>query len=98
MPVTQVSAFGELLRRWREVRRLSQLELSLDANVSARHISFLETGRAKPSREMILLLANVLDVPLREQNSWLQAAGFAPAYRETKLSPRKWPRCGRRSS
>jgi transcriptional regulator with XRE-family HTH domain len=86
MPVTQISAFGELLRRWREVRRLSQLELALEANVSARHISFIETGRAKPSREMILMLASVLDVPLREQNALLQAAGFAPAYRETNLS------------
>lgn len=76
---------GPLLRRWREARHLSQLELSLEAEVSARHISFLETGRAAPSREMILTLANVLDVPLRERNVLLLAAGYAPVYGETSL-------------
>jgi len=79
------TAVGSLLRRWRTARRLSQLDLSLEAEVSARHVSFIETGRAKPSREMVLLLASVLDVPLRERNELLQAAGFAPAYRETGL-------------
>jgi transcriptional regulator with XRE-family HTH domain len=72
---------GPLLRRWREARRLSQLELALEAGVSARHLSFLETGRAKPSREMLLTLANVLDVPLRERNVSLLAAGYAPILR-----------------
>jgi len=76
---------GPLLRRWREARHLSQLELALDAKVSARHICFLETGRAEPSRAMLLTLANVLDVPLREQNYLLMAAGFAPTYGETSL-------------
>jgi transcriptional regulator with XRE-family HTH domain len=76
---------GPLLRRWREARHLSQLELALEAEVSARHISFLETGRAEPSRAMLLTLANVLDVPLREQNYLLMAAGFAPIYGETGL-------------
>ena len=76
---------GTLLRRWRTVRRLSQLDLSLEAEVSARHLSFIETGRARPSREMVLLLASVLDVPLRERNALLQSAGFAPVYRETGL-------------
>jgi transcriptional regulator with XRE-family HTH domain len=76
---------GPLLRRWREARHLSQLELALEAEVSARHVSFLETGRAEPSREMLLTLANVLDVPLREQNFLLLAAGFAPIYGETGL-------------
>jgi transcriptional regulator with XRE-family HTH domain len=76
---------GPLLRRWREARHLSQLELALDAEVSARHISFLETGRAEPSREMLLTLANVLDVPLRERNFLLLAAGYAPIYGETSL-------------
>src|SRR5277367_6206415 len=76
---------GPLLRRWREARHLSQLELALEADVSARHVSFLETGRAEPSREMLLTLANVLDVPLREQNFLLLAAGFAPIYGETSL-------------
>jgi transcriptional regulator with XRE-family HTH domain len=76
---------GPLLRRWREARHLSQLELALEAEVSARHISFLETGRATPSREMVLTLAEVLEVPLRERNVLLQAAGYAPVYRETNL-------------
>jgi transcriptional regulator with XRE-family HTH domain len=79
------SGVGPLLRRWRESRHLSQLDLALEAEVSARHISFLETGRAEPSREMILTLANVLDVPLRERNFLLLAAGFAPVYGETSL-------------
>lgn len=76
---------GPLLRRWREERRLSQLDLALEADVSARHISFLETGRSTPSREMLLTLSTVLDVPLRERNLLLQAAGYAPIYRETSL-------------
>jgi transcriptional regulator with XRE-family HTH domain len=79
------TAVGALLRRWRTARRLSQLELSQEAEISARHVSFIETGRSRPSREMVLLLASVLDVPLRERNALLQAAGFAPAYRETGL-------------
>ena len=77
---------GPLLRRWREARHLSQLELALEAEVSARHLSFLETGRANPSREMLLTLANVLDVPLRERNVLLLAAGYAPIYAETSLN------------
>jgi len=81
----QPGGVGPLLRRWREARHLSQLELALDAEVSARHISFLETGRAEPSRAMLLTLANVLDVPLRERNFLLLAAGFAPIYGETGL-------------
>jgi transcriptional regulator with XRE-family HTH domain len=79
-------AFGNLLREWRQVRRRSQLDLAFAAEVSARHVSFLETGRARPSREMVLLLASALDVPLRERNALLQAAGFAPVYRETALA------------
>ncbi len=81
----QSAGAGALLRRWREARHLSQLELALEAEVSARHISFIETGRAEPSRAMLLTLANVLDVPLREQNFLLLAAGFAPIYGETGL-------------
>ena len=76
---------GPLLRRWRESRHLSQLELALEAAVSARHISFLETGRAEPSKMMLLTLANVLDIPLRERNFLLLAAGYAPVYGETSL-------------
>jgi transcriptional regulator with XRE-family HTH domain len=82
----QPGGVGPLLRRWREARHLSQLDLALDADVSARHLSFLETGRAEPSREMLLKLANVLDVPLRERNLLLLAAGFAPIYGETSLA------------
>jgi transcriptional regulator with XRE-family HTH domain len=77
---------GHLLRDWRQRRRLSQLGLALDADVSAKHLSFVETGRAHPSREMVLRLAERLDVPLRERNALLLAAGFAPLYRERPLA------------
>jgi transcriptional regulator with XRE-family HTH domain len=76
---------GELLRGWRQRRRVSQLDLSLGAAVSARHLSFIETGRARPSREMVLHLAERLEVPLRERNGLLLAAGYAPAYGEHSL-------------
>jgi transcriptional regulator with XRE-family HTH domain len=76
---------GSLLRGWRDRRRLSQLELALDAGVSTRHLSFVETGRSQPSREMIVRLAEHLDVPLRERNELLLAAGYAPAYPESEL-------------
>lgn len=79
----RTTAFGTLLRDWRLNRRVSQEKLALDAEVSTRHISFLETGRAQPSREMVLLLSSVLDVPLRERNVLLVSAGFAPVYGET---------------
>ena len=73
-------AFGVLLREWRQRRRVSQLDLAISADVSARHVSFLETGRSRPSREMVLRLAERLDVPLRDRNPLLLAAGFAPSY------------------
>src|ERR1700746_62217 len=76
---------GALLRHWRSVRRISQLNLSLDADISMRHLSCLETGRAHPSREMIVRLAEALQIPLRERNSLLLAAGYAPLYRHTGL-------------
>lgn len=76
---------GQLLRRWRQTRRLSQLELAIQAEVSTRHLSFVETGRAAPSREMLLHLAEHLDVPLRDRNELLLAAGYAPAYPATAL-------------
>jgi transcriptional regulator with XRE-family HTH domain len=79
-------AAGELLRHWRTRRKMSQLDLALEADVSARHLSFIETGRAAPSREMLLLLAAVLDLPLRERNLLLHAAGYAAAYRHTDLA------------
>lgn len=78
-------AFGDLLKSWRAQRRLSQLELASQAEVSTRHVSFLETGRSRPSREMVLHLAEYLDVPLRERNALLVAAGFAPAFDERPL-------------
>ncbi len=76
---------GDLLRGWRQRRRLSQLDLSVEAEVSARHLSFVETGRSRPSRELLLHLAEHLEVPLRERNSLLLAAGYAPAYPERSL-------------
>jgi transcriptional regulator with XRE-family HTH domain len=79
------SGAGSMLRDWRRRRRLSQLDLALEAEVSPRHLSFVETGRSKPSRELLLHLAEHLDVPLRERNSLLLASGYAPVYRETPL-------------
>jgi len=75
-----------LLRQWRSVRRISQLNLSLDADISTRHLSCLETGRARPSREMVLRLAESLQIPLRERNALLLSAGYAPLYRHTDLN------------
>lgn len=77
---TTVMPVGQLLRGWRERRRLSQLQLSTDANVSARHLSFVENGRSRPTPELIERLADTLDVPLRERNDLLLSAGFAPRY------------------
>jgi transcriptional regulator with XRE-family HTH domain len=76
---------GVLLRHWRSARRLSQLDLALQADVSSRHLSYVETGKAQPSREIVARLAEALDVPLRERNALLLAAGYAPLYRETQL-------------
>jgi transcriptional regulator with XRE-family HTH domain len=79
------TGFGHLLREWRARRRVSQLDLAVEAGVSSRHVSFIETGRAQPSREMILMLARVLDVPLRDRNELLMAAGYAAMYRASDL-------------
>lgn len=76
---------GTLLAYWRNLRRLSQLALATEADVSPRHLSFIESGRSNPSRDMVLLLARALDVPLRERNTLLEAAGFAAAYRVSEL-------------
>lgn len=84
-PVNSVQHFGDALRIWRQRRRLSQLDLSLEAEISTRHLSFLETGRSQPSREMVLHLADTLDMPLRARNALLVAAGFAPLYPEHSL-------------
>lgn len=77
--------FGDHLRSWREKRRLSQLHCALEADISQRHLSFLETGRARPSRDMVIRLAERLDISLRDRNAALLAAGFAPAYSERDL-------------
>ena len=83
--VVDRAPIGELLRDWRTRRRMSQLDLALEAGVSARHLSFLETGRSRPSRDMVLRLCEELAVPLRDRNRLLLAAGFAPAYEERPL-------------
>lgn len=80
------TAFGCLLRRWRTGRGMSQLTLATEAGISTRHLSFLETGRAQPSREMVQLLAGMLDVPLGDRNALLVSAGYAPVYGERPLS------------
>ena len=76
---------GLLLREWRAARRLSQLDLALDANISARHLSCIETGKSQPSRTLLMRLADVLDMPLRERNALLRAGGYAPSYPESGL-------------
>jgi len=86
VPRAAARPFGELLREWRQRRRMSQLDLACEAAVSTRHLSFVETGRSQPSREMVLRLSERLDVPLRERNALLAAAGFAPLYRERPLA------------
>src|SRR3954470_22817702 len=95
MPLTRRAAYarrmfsappvGVLLRDWRQRRRLSQLDLALEAGVSARHLSFVETGRSRPSPEMVLHLAEQLEVPLRDRNRLLLAAGYAPVYEQHEL-------------
>ena len=91
MTATQTSA-GPMIREWRLRRRMSQLDLALEAEISQRHLSFVESGRARPSREMVLRLAEHMDVPLRQRNRLLMAAGFAPTYGERDLGdPRLRP-------
>ncbi|WP_270938733.1 helix-turn-helix domain-containing protein [Falsiroseomonas oryzae] len=85
LPASPAPKVGALLRDWRRRRRRSQLDLALDAEVSQRHLSFIESGRAAPSREMVLRLAEQLEVPLRERNALLLAAGYAPAFAERLL-------------
>ena len=84
--MTTIRPVGDHLREWRQRRRMSQLDLAAEAEISARHLSFLETGRSQPSREMVLRLADRLDVPLRERNMLLVAAGFAPVFPERSMS------------
>ncbi|MEM5297544.1 helix-turn-helix transcriptional regulator [Burkholderia sp. JPY481] len=85
-PSRGTRAVGELLREWRQRRRMSQLLLATEADISTRHLSFVESGRALPSREMVMHLAERLDVPLRARNALLVAAGYAPLFRERPLS------------
>lgn len=80
-----LQSFSTKCRQWRQFRKLSQLELALAANVSQRHVSWLETGRSQPSREMVVRLSNAMDIPLRERNVLLQSAGYSAAYRERPL-------------
>lgn len=80
------SGFPDLLRHWRSVRRLSQLGLALDAGISTRHLCFLEKGKSRPSREMVVLLAQVLDIPLADRNALLVAAGYAPVFGSSSLT------------
>lgn len=82
---TARAAFPDLLRQWRSERRMSQLSLATEAGISTRHLCFLEKGRSQPSREMVVLLASVLDIPLAAQNALLMAAGFAPVFSEARL-------------
>src|SRR5262245_4865122 len=81
----QTDTFGRLLRRWRTTRHMSQLTLATEAGISTRHLSFLETGRAQPSREMVQLLTGMLDVPRGERNALLVSAGYAPVYADPPL-------------
>src|SRR3954463_9452993 len=83
--LTSARPIGDPSREWRPRRRLSQLDLALDAEISTKHLSFLETGRAQPSREMVLRLSERLDVPLRERNVLLVSAGFAPVFPQRPL-------------
>ncbi|HYC94905.1 MAG TPA: helix-turn-helix transcriptional regulator [Sphingomicrobium sp.] len=87
----QDQAFGDQLRDWRQRRRLSQLDLAAEAELSTRHLSFVETGRAKPSREMVLRLAEALELPLRSRNALLIAAGYAPSFPERPLEESAQP-------
>lgn len=95
MNTAQTGHVGEHLRQWRQRRHLSQLDLAMEAEISARHLSFMETGRSQPSREMLLRLAERLDVPLRERNVMLVAGGFAPAFPQRTLDdPAMKAACG----
>lgn len=87
-------SIGVLVRSWREQRRLSQLDLAVEAEISQKHLSFIESGRASPSREMVITLAEHLDVPLRERNTMLLAAGFAPIYRDRPMDDPAMVRAG----
>lgn len=86
VPAAADHPLGDLLRQWRGARRMSQMDLALEAGISTRHLSYVETGKARPSRELVALLAGALDLPMRDRNALLVVAGYAPGYRETPLS------------
>ncbi|MDR7115090.1 helix-turn-helix transcriptional regulator [Caulobacter sp. BE254] len=86
VPAVADHPLGDLLRQWRSARRMSQMDLALEAGISTRHLSYVETGKARPSRELVALLAGALDMPMRDRNALLVVAGYAPGYRETALS------------
>lgn len=88
-PAVDASTFPQLLKAWRQKRRLSQLDLALESGVSQRHVSFLESGRSNPSRAMILQLSETLAVPLRERNEWLVAAGSHPSSARARSTTRR---------
>jgi len=85
MSMTTARPVGDMLREWRQRRRMSQLDLACEADISTKHLSFVETGRSSPSRDMLLHLADRLEVPLRDRNLLLTAAGYAPIFRERPL-------------
>lgn len=85
-PAGSEHPLGDLLRQWRAARRMSQMDLALEAGISTRHLSYVETGKARPSRELVALLAGALHMPMRDRNALLVVAGYAPGYRETPLS------------
>src|SRR5712691_7564598 len=87
---SRVSPFGRHVRRWRGIRRMSQLDLAIAAGTTARHLSFVETGRSRPGKDLILRIADALRVPLPERNTLLAAAGLPPAYPAHDLEPRRW--------
>lgn len=92
MNLTSTVGFPEACKKWRQFRKLSQLDLAFEADISQRHLSYLETGRSQPSKDMVLRLADAMDVPLRERNALLQAAGFKGVYQESQLnSPQMSP-------
>jgi len=86
VPAAADHPLGDLLRQWRSARRMSQMDLALEAGISTRHLSYVETGKARPSRELVALLAGALDMPMRDRNALLVVAGYAPGYRETALT------------
>ena len=93
---TEPQSVGELIRFWRAQRRLTQMELALDANLSTKHLSFVETGRSSPSRQLLIHLAQHLDLPIAERNRLLLAGGFAPPYLEQPYDGEVMQPCGSR--